>query len=72
VKVIEGDPTPLFRAADDTLVAAMGKLEHVVVIGYTRDGEEYFGSSMDDGPRAVWHLERAKLKLLNIGHVEDA
>lgn len=36
----------------------------VIVIGYDSEGVEYFASSMADGGRALWHLERAKLKLL--------
>lgn len=51
---------------DRVLSAAIGKLEDVVVIGYSKDGEEYFASSVADGADVVWHLERAKLKLLEL------
>jgi hypothetical protein len=67
MEVIVGDPTPLFLAADEALQSAIGQLEDVVIVGYTKSGKEFYLSSMNDGPRAVWHLERAKLKLLNIG-----
>ena len=41
-------------------------LESVIVIGYTKDGEEYFASSVADGGEVLWQLERSKLKLLTI------
>lgn len=44
--------------------AAKGKLERVVIIGRTVDGEEYFASSEADGGTVMWDLERAKLRLL--------
>jgi hypothetical protein len=41
-------------------------MKEVIVIGYDSDGEEYFASSIADGADCVWHLERAKLKLLRM------
>jgi hypothetical protein len=41
-------------------------LKEVVIIGYDLEGEEYFASSVSDGGDVVWHLERAKLKLLRM------
>lgn len=41
-------------------------LTEVVVVGYTKDGEEFFSSSIGDGGDVIWHLERAKLKLLKM------
>jgi hypothetical protein len=35
-------------------------------MGTAKDGSEYFASSLASGPETVWHLERAKLKLLRI------
>lgn len=56
---------------DRILQEAMGKLESVVVIGYTKDGE-YFASSQADGAEVVWLLERCKLKLLRVvDHVAE-
>ena len=52
---------------DRILEGAAGKLERVVIIGYTADGEEYFASSIADGGEVVWLMERMKLKLLRIG-----
>ena len=45
---------------------ASGKLESVTIIGTTKDGEEYFSSSLASGPDVLWDLERAKMKLLQI------
>lgn len=39
-------------------------LTEVVVIGYDADGQEYFASSQADGGDVLWHIERAKMKLL--------
>lgn len=46
--------------------AAGAKLESVVVIGFQEDGNFYFASSMADGGDALWLLELAKKKLLDI------
>ena len=50
---------------DLVLRAAVGELPGgVVVIGYDADGEEYFASSISDGPAVLWLLERFRDKLL--------
>jgi len=41
-------------------------LESVIVIGVTKDGEEYFASSIADGANALWWMERARHKLLSV------
>lgn len=46
--------------------AAEADLEGVVVVGTTKDGQEYFASSISDGAEIVWHLERTKLKVLRL------
>lgn len=48
--------------------AAEVGLAHVVVVGVTADGDEYFASSVADGGDILWMFERAKLQLLQIGH----
>ena len=35
-------------------------LDEVVVIGYTKSGDEYFSSSTADGADVLWLLERCK------------
>lgn len=39
-------------------------LKSVIIIGETEDGQEYFCSSIANGPDVVWQIERAKLRLL--------
>lgn len=41
-------------------------LEQVVIVGYTKEGEEFFASSIADGGTVLWLFERAKLDLLMI------
>jgi hypothetical protein len=56
--------TTLDTPADRVLEAAIGKLDHVVILGYDKDGEEYFAANFSDGGEVLWHMERAKMKLL--------
>lgn len=51
---------------DDMLEEAKGKLEKVMIIGYTAEGDEYFDTSFADGMIAVWLLERIKYLLVSI------
>lgn len=64
VTTLEGRP-------DDVLKHAIGELESVVVIGYTKGGEEYYASSIADGPNALWLLKRMAHNLLSIVDRED-
>lgn len=49
------------------LESAKGRLSGVVIVGYTKDGdEEYFASSIADGADVLWLLERSKKALLEI------
>lgn len=41
-------------------------LSEVVIVGFNADGSEYFSSSVSDGGDVLWHLERAKTKLLRM------
>lgn len=49
---------------DRLLNAALDKLESVVIIGFDKDGDEYFASSLADGGDVLWLMERAKIELL--------
>ncbi len=51
---------------DVVLEAAIGALDGVVVLGYSKDGEEYFASSYADGGDVLWLLERLKKQLLEV------
>jgi hypothetical protein len=58
--------TTLSLDPDRVLQKAAGKLDRVIVIGQTKEGEEYFASSEADGGCVLWDMERAKLKLLRV------
>lgn len=58
--------TRLDLPPDRILENAKGKLEGVVIIGFALDGAEFFASSYADGGDVLWHLERAKKKLLEL------
>ncbi len=53
-------PSRILRGALDT------DLESVVILGYDRDGEEYFASSVADGGAVLWLMERLKAQLLSV------
>lgn len=57
--------TKLDLPADRILEQAEGKLEGVVIMGYTTEGEEYFASSYADGGNVLWLAERLKTMLIN-------
>ncbi len=52
--------------ADRVLESAIGKLDEVVLIGYNKDGDEYFASSVADGGTVLWLTEKMKKKLLEM------
>ena len=66
-KVIQLDTiTYLDLPPDRVLQNTIGELDSVVLMGYDKDGEEYFTSSISDGADVLWLLERCKLKLLTV------
>lgn len=58
--------TTLDLPPDRLLEDALGKLDSVVILGTTKDGAEFFASSVADGGTCLWLMERAKLKLLRL------
>ena len=58
--------TRLDMPPDQVLEAAIGKLEGVVIIGWTKDGKEYFASTYSDGGTVLWLTERMKKLLLEV------
>lgn len=56
--------TKLDLPPDRILDDAVGKLEGVVILGYTKEGDEFFASSYADGGNVLWLLERLKRQLL--------
>ncbi len=60
VTSLDIDPTRVLKTASDQ------EFDSIIIVGYTKDGEEYFASSISDGADVLWHLERAKLRLLRM------
>lgn len=59
--------TPLSVSPSRILADAMeAGMSEVVVIGFDRDNEEYFAASEADAGAVLYHLERAKLRLLRV------
>lgn len=59
--------TRLDLPADRVLEAVLKEdLESVVIMGYTKDGAEFFSSSIANGPDVLWLIERLKTLLLDI------
>jgi hypothetical protein len=56
---------------DRVLKAAMGQLQGVVILGYDKEGMEYFASSWADGAVPNWLIDRCKMRLLTIGTEGD-
>lgn len=51
---------------DDLLRQAIGELDTVVIVGHTKEGHEFYASSVADGPNALWILQRGAYRLLGI------
>jgi hypothetical protein len=43
---------------------AKDKLDGAIILGYDKEGEEYFASTFADGGTVLWLLERMKKRLL--------
>ena len=60
-----GGVTRLDLPPDRILEGAKGELEGVVVIGWDKEGGQYFASSLADGGDVLWLLEACKKTLMN-------
>lgn len=47
--------------------AQKADLEDCLVIGWGKDGEPYFASSMASGPETLWLIEICKKRLMEMG-----
>lgn len=56
--------TRLDVSPDRILSCALGQMREVVIVGFDKDGQEYFASSVADGGSTLWHLARAQHRLL--------
>ena len=63
--------TTMDLSPEQVLETAKGKLEGVVLVGFDKDGKEYFASSYADGGMVLWLLERCKKKLLEVVVYEE-
>ena len=64
VHVVDG-VTPNNIPADRVIKGAFNELDEVVIMGWGKDGKEYFASSIASGPEVIWLVERCKKKLLD-------
>ena len=58
--------TKLNIPADRILEQAIGKLDEVVIVGFTKNGDEFQASSCADGAECLWLLELAKKRLFEM------
>ena len=58
--------TKLDLDPERVLEKARGRLESVVIMGYDKDGHEYFGSSISNGPEVNWLIDSLKARLLAV------
>jgi hypothetical protein len=56
--------TKLNLDPDITLEGTKGKLKDFVIMGYDKEGEIFFSSTMADGGDVLWLLERFKAMLM--------
>lgn len=66
-KVIDiGGVTRLDLPPDRILERSKGQLEGVVIMGWDKEGNQYFASSYADGQEVLWLLESCKHVLMNV------
>ena len=58
--------TKLDLDPERVLEKAKGRLESVVIMGYDKDGHEYFESSISNGPEVNWLIDSLKARLLAV------
>lgn len=58
--------TKLDLDPDLILQEAVGKLEGCVIVGFDKDGNDFFASSYADSGDVVYHLERGKWRLMKL------
>lgn len=64
--------TKLDLEPDTILQKAIGELKEVLIIGTTKDGNQYLASSSADAKNMIWHIETAKFMIMeSIFYSED-
>lgn len=61
-----GGITRLDLPVDRVLEAAKEQLDSVVILGYDKEGKQYFASTFADGGEVIWLLEMCKKQLLEV------
>ena len=61
-----GNLTTLGQDPDRLLQKAIGEMSEVVIIGFRKDGSEYFASSKADAGDVLYHLDRARWNLMKM------
>jgi hypothetical protein len=59
--------TKLDCPPDRILESAIGEVTDAIIVGWDKNGDLYFASSIGDCPEVLWLLELAKKGLLEIG-----
>lgn len=62
-----GGVTRLDLPVDHILDKAKERLDSVVLMGWDKDGELYFASTIADGGDVLWIMEKCKAALLQVG-----
>lgn len=57
-------PSSLDFDPDRILQASIGKVESAIVIGWDKNGDFYFNSSISGGPEVLWLIEIARKQLI--------
>ena len=61
---------PVTRVLQEAIDNA--ELEGIVILGYRKDGNEYFASTYSDGGTVLWLMERLKVMLLEIKDLAES
>ena len=59
-----GNITKLDLPPDRILESTKGKMQSVLLMGWDKNGDLYFASSIADGGEILWLMEHAKIQLL--------
>ena len=51
---------------DVVLENTKGKLKSLVIVGYDKDGDYYFSSTIADGGDVLWIIEKLKMQLMDV------
>jgi hypothetical protein len=55
----------------EDVLSIIPSLDTVIIAGWTKDGDEYFASSVDSGGTILWLIERMRKRLLEIAEEQE-